>query len=131
MAHDGCNCYFLSWAIFCPFTPLTAWKMNISRKWKKCLEISTFYTSVPKIMVISYTIPDTWHVTHVIIIFHFGYSLPFYLPAAQKIKISKKWNKSLEISSFYKYAPKIMIRWCMALEMWCTADTQTDRKSET
>ena len=21
MAHDGCNCYFSFWNIFCPFTP--------------------------------------------------------------------------------------------------------------
>ena len=34
MAHDGCNYYFSFWAIFCPFTPLTAQKMKISKKWK-------------------------------------------------------------------------------------------------
>ena len=33
MAHDRCNCYFSFWAIFCPFTP--AWKMKISKEWKK------------------------------------------------------------------------------------------------
>ena len=28
--------FFLSsWAIFCPFTHLTAWKVNFSKKWKK------------------------------------------------------------------------------------------------
>ena len=32
---DGCNCYFSFWDIFCPFTPLTAQKMKISKKWKK------------------------------------------------------------------------------------------------
>ena len=35
MVHDRCNCYFSFWAIFCPFTPLTAPKMKISEKWKK------------------------------------------------------------------------------------------------
>ena len=34
MVHDGCN-YFSFWAIFCPFTPLTARKIKISKKWKK------------------------------------------------------------------------------------------------
>ena len=29
MVCDGCNCYFSFWAIFCPFTPLTAQKMKI------------------------------------------------------------------------------------------------------
>ena len=31
----------------------------------------SFYTSVPKIMIICYTVPEIWHVTEVIIIFHF------------------------------------------------------------
>ena len=35
MAHDGCNCYFSFWAIFCPFTPLTVQKMKSSKKLKK------------------------------------------------------------------------------------------------
>ena len=29
MARDGCNCYVSFWAIFCPFTSLTAQKMKI------------------------------------------------------------------------------------------------------
>ena len=36
------------------------------------MDISSFYTSVPKIMIIGYTVPETWHVTDVIVIFHFG-----------------------------------------------------------
>ena len=32
MAHDGCNCYFSFWAIFCPFTPITTQKIKISKK---------------------------------------------------------------------------------------------------
>ena len=35
MTCDRCNCYFLFWASFCPFTPLTAQKMKISKKLKK------------------------------------------------------------------------------------------------
>ena len=35
MAHDGCNCYFTFWVIFCPFTLLISQKMKISKKWKK------------------------------------------------------------------------------------------------
>ena len=56
MEHDGQN--FLSfWTVFCPFTPLTTWKIKILKNWKKYLEISSFYTSVPKIMIICYTVP--------------------------------------------------------------------------
>ena len=44
--HDRCNCYFSFWAIFCPITPLTTQKTKIFKKWKKYLEISSFYTYV-------------------------------------------------------------------------------------
>ena len=54
MAHDIWNCYFSFRTIFCPFTPITARKMKISQKWKKHLEISSFYTSAPKLMIIVY-----------------------------------------------------------------------------
>ena len=29
VAHDECHFYFSFWVIFCPFTPLTAWKIKI------------------------------------------------------------------------------------------------------
>ena len=35
MTHDRCNCYFSFWAIFCPFTPLTAQKIKIFLKKEK------------------------------------------------------------------------------------------------
>ena len=35
MVGDRCNCYFPFWAIFCPFTPLTAQKIKFLKKWKK------------------------------------------------------------------------------------------------
>ena len=34
MVRDRCNCYFSFWTIFCPFTPLTAQKIKIMKKWK-------------------------------------------------------------------------------------------------
>ena len=43
---------------------------NFEKK-KTTLKIS-FYTSLPKIMIISYTVPEIWCVTGVIVIFHFG-----------------------------------------------------------
>ena len=59
----GCNCYFWFWTIFYPFIPLTAPKNKISKKWKKYLEISSFYTSVPKIMIRWCTVPEIWWAT--------------------------------------------------------------------
>ena len=72
MVRDGCNCCFSFWAILCPFTPLTIQKMKNSKKMKKHLEISSFYTSVPKIMIICDTVLEIWCVTNVTVIFHFG-----------------------------------------------------------
>ena len=93
MVHEGCNC-FSFWAIFCSFTPLTAQKIKISKKWNKKLEISSFYTSVPKLMIICYTVPEIWCVMDVTFIFHFGPFFALLLPiTAQKMKISKKWKK--------------------------------------
>ena len=44
---------------------------NILKKWKKCLETSSFYTRVPKIMITFYAVPKMWCMTDVIVIFHF------------------------------------------------------------
>ena len=62
MPRDRCN-YFSFWTIFCPFTPLTAQKIKILKKWKKHLEISSFYICVPKIMIRWCTVPEIWCAT--------------------------------------------------------------------
>ena len=46
---------------------------------KKGLEIS-FYTSVPKIMITCYPVPEIWHVSDVIVISHFGQYLALLPP---------------------------------------------------
>ena len=127
MAYDVCNCCFQFWAIFCPFTPLTAQKMNTSKKFTKHLEMSSFYTSVPKIMIICYTVLEIRHVMYVIIVFNFGqfFALSTSL-TAQKIKISWKSKKVLEISSSHTCVPKIMIRWCSVPEIRCMTHRSTD-----
>ena len=56
---------FLSlWAIFCPFTQKT--------NFEKINKMPGDITSVPKIMIVCYTVPEIWHVTDVIFNFHFG-----------------------------------------------------------
>ena len=73
MAHDRSIFLFSFSAIFCPSTPLTPQTMKISKKKKKKgLEITSFYTRVPKIMITCYTVPKIWHKTNVIVVFHFG-----------------------------------------------------------
>ena len=55
------------------------------------MEISSFYISVPEIMIIRYAVPEIWCVTDLIVIFHFGlfFALATSL-TAHKIKISKQ-----------------------------------------
>ena len=60
---DRCNSYFLFSAIFCPFTPITIQKIKISKKWKKLLETSSFYTCARKITITWCTVPEIWCVT--------------------------------------------------------------------
>ena len=57
-----------------PLTPPQQPKKSKFKKYEKTLDISSFYTSVPKIMIVCYTIPKIWHVTGVIVIFHFELS---------------------------------------------------------
>ena len=80
MAHNRCNCYFSFWAIFCPFTSLTTRKIKIKKKWKKYLEISSFYNSVPNIMIICCTVTEIRCATDVIAIFYFGLFLTLLPP---------------------------------------------------
>ena len=66
--------------------PLTTQKVKILKNWKNHVEISSFYISVPKIMIISYTIPEIWCVTDVIVIFHFGLFFALLPPTPPKDK---------------------------------------------
>ena len=70
---------FLSfWTIFCPFTTITTQKIKILKKWKKCLEMLSFYTSTPEIKII-------WYIC-IYYIYDIGYIC--ILPNTLKIKSS-------------------------------------------
>ena len=61
--------FFVILGHFLPFYPTK----NLEKQhFEKHLEISSFYTSVPKIMIIRYTVPEIWYVMDVIFIFHFA-----------------------------------------------------------
>ena len=106
MVRDRRNCYFSFWAIFCPFTPLTVWKMKISKKFKNLLEILSFYTSIQKIIILCYTAPEIWHMTHVTFIFHFGL---FFALKAQKMKFLKKWKNTWRYCHFTQVYQKLWL----------------------
>ena len=68
--HDRQN-FFSIWTILCPFTPLTTQKIKIKKMKKqkqkktkktktnkKHLEILSFYTSMPNIMIICYNVHE-------------------------------------------------------------------------
>ena len=71
------------------------------------MEIS-FYKSAPKIMIISYTVLQIWHMTDVIVIFHFGLFfalLPPYQP--EKLKFQKNENSSWRRHHFTQVHQKL------------------------
>ena len=109
MACDGCNCYFSFWAILALLPPPPSPSKSPKNQGKKCLEISSFYTSIPKIMIICYTVPEIWHVADGIVIFHFGLVFTSLPPNSLKKQLKKMKKKRQEISSFYTSVPKIMM----------------------
>ena len=102
-------------------SPLKTQKIRILKKWKKLLEISSFYTSVSKTTIIWGTVPEIHSETDRFFC-HF-WSFFAILPSNNwETKIFKKWKEHLEISSFYKGVPKITIIWCMLPEIWNKTD---------
>ena len=129
--HHFTHVYQIPQSYEAQFLRYEEWKMKISKKLKKPLEIPSFYIIVPKIMTIGYTVPEVWHVIDVIVVFHFGLFFALYPSKSPKKKVSKKMKKHLEISSFYTGVPKIMIRWWTVSNIWCMADGWTDGRTET
>ena len=74
------------------------------------MEISSFYNSAPKIMIICYTVPEIWGMPDVILIFHLGLFFCPFTPLKNLINenFKKMKKKHLEISSFYTNVHKIM-----------------------
>ena len=81
MKCDRILCHFDPFLLFYPTN--NPKKQNL-KKMKRCLEISPFYTSVPKIMIICYNVPEIWHLRNVITIFHFGPFLALLHPNSPK-----------------------------------------------
>ena len=90
---------FLSvWAILCP---TKNWKINILKQWNKQLEISSFYTCVPPMIIIWCMVPEIWSATE--FFFILDHLLPFYLPNNPK-------NQNFEMKCY------------TAPEIWCVTD---------
>ena len=74
-------------------TSLTTQNIKILKKFKKHLEISSFYTNASKIMIICHTATEIWCVTHVII-FHFGPLFTLLPPNCPKNEDFQKMKKT-------------------------------------
>ena len=92
MVREGFNCYFSFWTIFCPFTALTARKIKVWIKKKKDPEVSPIHTSVPKIMIICYIVPEIYGAWWMELLFLiFGYLLPIWPPNSPKKYMVCDW----------------------------------------
>ena len=60
---------------------------------KKLLKISSFYTSVSKIIIICYAVLEIWCVMGAIV-FHFGQFVPLYPPHSPKNENFKKMKET-------------------------------------
>ena len=74
-----------------PFYPLKTRKIKILKKWKNLLEISSFYTCVPKIMIIWCTVPEIRSETDRIFC-HFGLFFALLPPKDSGNQICRKKN---------------------------------------
>ena len=92
------------WAIFCPFTPLATQNIEVLKKWKKRMKMSSFYICVPKIAIIWWMLLEIW-VQHTFFC-HFG-SFFALLPTLLAPKV-RNWKKKRDIS-FFTCAQQIKI----------------------
>ena len=77
---------------YSPLPALMIWKIRILKKWKKHLEISSFYTCVPKI-TITWMLPKIWSATDIIFLSFWIIFCPFTPLLNPKIKSWKKFKK--------------------------------------
>ena len=118
---------------FLPFYPPNNPENQNFENMKKHLEISSLYVSVPKIMIISHTIPEIQCKT---CNFYFSFWAIFCLFTpliTQKINIFKIWKKKkhLEISSFVYRCVYTKNNDHMMYCYWdMVHDRRTDRKSD-
>ena len=104
---------------------------NLKKKWKKHQEIS-FYTSVPKIMIICYAVPEIWHMTDVTVIFHFGLFFALLPSNSWKNQIFKKNEKNTWGSHHFAHVYQKLCLDDVQFLRYGTQqiDGQTDRKSD-
>ena len=107
--------------IFCPFSNQTTQKINILKKWKKHLEMSSFFKCVPKITIIWCMLSEIWSTTDNFLSF-WTIFCPFTPLLTPKNKTPAKCKKNIEILSSSTCVPWMKIIWCMVLEIKDTTE---------
>ena len=92
IAHNRCNCYFLFWAIFCPFTPLTWLKNENFKKMKKTSGDIIILQKGTKNH--DHMLYCSWDMACDQYNGYFSFWAIFCPFTAQKTKISQKWKKN-------------------------------------
>ena len=93
--------FLLFWAIFCPFTPLTTWKIKILKKKTIFHHFTLVYHKWKSydVCFLRCGKQQAWFFVNL------DHNLPFHSLITWKIKILRKWIKRLEILLFYTCAP--------------------------
>ena len=101
MVCNGSN-YFSFWAIFCPFIPLTAWKIKIKKKLRKYLEISSFYIGTTNFDQMMY---GSWDMVRDRCNYFLFWAIfcPFISLTAREMKIKKKKKTPGDIIILHMY----------------------------
>ena len=103
---------------------------NFGKLKKKYLEIMSFYTNVPKIMIICYAVPEIRCMTNVILIFYLGYFLPFYPLNDPKNQNFKKMKKSSGDIIMLHMCTKNNDHMMYVPVVLCATDRQTDKRTD-
>ena len=102
--------FLSSWTIFCPFTLLTSQKIKILKKWKKHLEILSFYTCAPEVHQ-KWKSYDVWFLRYGVqqaeFLSFLGHFLPFTPLTIWKIKISTKKKDTW----IYNHFTRVFHKW--------------------
>ena len=97
---------------------------NFKKKWSKHQRL--LKKNIPKIMI-CFTVLEVWHLTDVILIFHFGLFLPFPppspLPPPTPLPlVAQKTKMPGDIILLHNQVPKIMIICYTVRKIWCVTD---------
>ena len=117
--------------ICCVMDAIVIEKLKFQNNEKKHLEISSFYTTIPKIMIKCCTAPEIWCMTDVII-FRFG--LLFVLPPSHPNSL-KSQNFQKNEKSTYHHFTRVYQGWWLDDVLFLRYDLQqtdgrTDRRRD-